>query len=263
MAHRETEEFIDPDERTFATHYHATGARFVVIAPPLFEEGARTRKVMVNLARALAEAGVDVVRFDYRGTGLSAGTTDELTLDAAGAALASAVDHARRRGAAQVDLIGFRFGAYLAAVRGAALGVERVVLWEPVVDLAAYFQDLLRTEVSNQVVTFGEVRVNRDALVRELAAGRDVVLDGNRVAAALYREIQAAPRLELAALAQRAHDLQLILWDNRKLHDAAQRAGVRSVLLADVALSWRNIRRLDPRCAALVDATVRAVKEAS
>ena len=54
---REDELYLGRGERTFVTHYRATGSAFTILAPPLFEEAARTRKVLVNLARDLAAAG--------------------------------------------------------------------------------------------------------------------------------------------------------------------------------------------------------------
>src|SRR5690348_12970665 len=88
LAH-EDELFLD--DRIFATHHRAAGSTFTIIVPPLFEEHARTRKVLVNMARVLAGAGIDALRFDYPGTGFSAGSTAELTLAAAEAALKSAI----------------------------------------------------------------------------------------------------------------------------------------------------------------------------
>lgn len=262
MAVHETELFIDPEARTFATHHHATGTRFAIIAPPLFEELARTRKVLVNMARELAASGVDAIRFDYRGTGLSAGTTRELSVSRAGDALAGAVAYAQGLGAARIDLLGFRFGGYLALAKASELPVARIIVWEPVLDLTAYFQEQLRIEVSNQVATFGRVRRTRDELVAELRADRDVLIDGNRVCAALYREMVTAPQLALAELPRALADRALlILWDSKKLHDAARRAGIRSVFVEDVKFSWRNIRNLEPRSAGLFETTLGAMKE--
>ena len=258
---RETELFIDPEARTFATHHHAAGARFAIIVPPLFEELARTRKVLVNMARELAASGVDTIRFDYPGTGLSAGTTRELTVSRAIEALAGAVAYARRRGAARIVLLGFRFGGYLAIAGASELPVARIIAWEPVLDLAAHFQELLRIEVSNQVVTFGRVRRTRDELVAELRAGRDVLIDGNRVCAGLYHEMTAAPRVDLRELPRALADrVLLILWDG-KLDAMARCAAILNVVLDDVKFSWRNIRTLEPRSATLFEATLCAARE--
>jgi pimeloyl-ACP methyl ester carboxylesterase len=258
---REDELYLGRGERTFVTHYRATGSAFTILAPPLFEEAARTRKVLVNLARDLAAAGIDAVRFDYPGTGLSAGATDELTLTGAFDALRDVVAYCHRLGAAQVHLLGFRFGAYLALAAAAQLPLSRLVVWEPVLDLAAYFQELLKIEMSNQLVTFGRVRRGRDQLLASLRAGEGIVVDGNRLCAGLHREMEAAPAIDLAALAPFKDRLTLHLWDSKKLHEAASRVGLRSVLVGDVKFSWKHIRTLEPRSDALFRETVRAVKE--
>lgn len=243
----EDELFLGPDERIFATHHRGAGATFVIVAPPLFEEHARTRKVLVNMARELAAGGIDAIRFDYPGTGLSAGSTDELTLARAGGALRSAVAYARAQGASRVHLLGFRFGAYLAIACAREVPDARLVVWEPVLDLRAHFDELLRVELSNQLVTFGSVRRTREQLVAQLAAGEAVLVDGNRVSPALHRELASAPAIDIAELAAMADRTIVLCWENRKLQDAARHRGVRTAFLDDVRFSWRHIRTLEPR----------------
>lgn len=253
---REDEFFLGPDNQTFATHHRAGGATFTIIVPPLFEEHARTRKVLVNIARTLAGAGIDCVRFDYPGTGLSAGTTEDLTLARAADALRAAVAYCHQLGATRVDLLGFRFGGYLAVTLANSIAPSRLVLWEPILDLAAYFDELLRVEMSNQMVSLGRVRRTREQLVDLLRAGHGVLIDGNRVGPALYREIAAARRLDVGRFDDR---VRLLLWDSKALHDDARRAGLDSVLVDRVRFSWRHIRELEPRSDPLFLATLRAV----
>src|SRR5262249_4657414 len=150
------------DGGVFATHHRAESRDFVVVASPLFEEQARTRKILVNLARDLAGRSLQVVRFDYPGTGLSEGSHESLTLSGAVAALDHAIAYCRARGAERVLLVGLRFGASLALIAAPRLPLARVVVWEPVLDLAGYFQELLRPDMSSQMQTFGKVRHRRD-----------------------------------------------------------------------------------------------------
>jgi pimeloyl-ACP methyl ester carboxylesterase len=247
----EEELFLGAGEQIFATHYRAAGSAFLVIVPPLFEEHARTRKILVNMARELASSGIDAIRFDYPGTGLSGGSSNELSLADATGALRSAVEYATVRGARRIDLLGFRFGGYLAATLARELPATRLVLWEPIFDLGVYFQDLLRVEATNQVVTFGKVLRNRDDLVAELRAGRSVLLDGNRVSPVLYRDLIGAPAFGLAEIAELDDRALLLLWESKKLHDQARRCGLRTELLADVRFSWKHIRTLEPRSSTL------------
>jgi alpha/beta superfamily hydrolase len=253
----ERELFLGAGESAYATHYRAGSTTFAIVVPPLFEELARTRKVLVNMARVLAESGIDAIRFDYPGTGLSPGTTDELTLAAAAAALRDAVAYARDCGAKHIHLLGFRFGAYVALHAGIA--DARLVLWEPVLDLAAYFRELLRVEVSNQVVTYGAVRCTRDELVAQLRAGQTILVDGNRITPSLCHELDAAPRFDVDALAALGDRVRIIVWESRALEADAARAGIRTALVEGVRFSWKHIRTLEPRSAALFAATQRAI----
>jgi alpha/beta superfamily hydrolase len=261
---REDELFLGARGRIFVTHHRATPSseppRHAIIVPPLFEELSRTRKVLVNVARDLAADGCDVVRFDYPGTGLSDGHTDELTLANAAEALRDVIAYIRQRGAGTIQLLGFRFGGYLALRAAAELATVRLVLWEPVLDLAAQFRELLAVEVSNQLVTFGKVRRTRDQIVTALRAGESALLDGNRVSSELYREIEAAPAFGSSELAALGGRLLLVLWENRELERAAHRLGIPCALVDDVKFSWRHIRTLEPRSAHLFETTLASTR---
>jgi pimeloyl-ACP methyl ester carboxylesterase len=245
------------DERIFATHHRGAGSIFTIVVPPLFEEHARTRKVLVNIARELAAIGIDAVRFDYPGTGLSPGSTHDFTLAGAAAALRRAIAFARAQGATSVHLLGFRFGAYLAVSAARELPEARLVLWEPLLDLGSYFDELLRVELATQVATFGKIQRTRTQLVGSLRAGRSVLVDGNRLSPVLHDELVTAPPLALAAIADRA---LVLCWDNRKLHETARSLGVRSAFIEDVRFSWKHIRTLEPRSATLFALTRAGVR---
>lgn len=257
---REHAFFLDPDQRIFVTHHRAAGAAYVVIAPPLFEELARTRKLLVNVARDLAASGFDAVRFDYPGTGLSTVSSEELTPSAAFEALRRVVAYCRELGAPRIDLLGFRFGGYLALSLARELAGARVILWEPVLDLADHFHDLLRAELGNQVVTYGKVRRGRDPLTAALRSGEAVVIDGNRISAACYREIESAAPLDLAGIAAAGTRAVVMCWDDDKLAAAARHHEIATVVVEGVKFSYKHIRTLEPRSPALFRATLDAVK---
>jgi pimeloyl-ACP methyl ester carboxylesterase len=97
-----------------------------------------------QLARALSSAGFHALRFDYYGTGDSGGDETEVGHEQWLADVATAVDELKEISQlSHVDLVGLRYGAALAA--GAAKGredIDRLVLWEPVVDGRAYLSEL-------------------------------------------------------------------------------------------------------------------------
>ncbi len=117
----------------------------VVICPPFGYEAICAHRGLRALAQTLALAGLPVVRFDYHGTGDSAG--DDRQPDRVQAWLASvaaAVDEAKRRsGRASVALVGLRLGALLAAVAAAARSdVRALALWAPISTGKAFLREM-------------------------------------------------------------------------------------------------------------------------
>jgi alpha-beta hydrolase superfamily lysophospholipase len=110
--------------------------RAVVLCAPFGDEYARAHRTGRLLAQRLAAAGAAALRFDYYGTGDSGGDDDEFSPDGAVRDTLAAVAEAQEVGGVRhVTLIGLREGA-AAAVRATPLarGVDRLVLWDPVLD---------------------------------------------------------------------------------------------------------------------------------
>lgn len=116
----------------------------LVFAPPMLHEQPRSRRMLTELAGMLAAMGVPCLRFDYFGTGDSAGAGEDLDFASMGRDLDQACDALRY--AFGVDSIA------VLAVRGAALpafqwvhrggDARLLVLWEPVIDGAEWLKEL-------------------------------------------------------------------------------------------------------------------------
>jgi pimeloyl-ACP methyl ester carboxylesterase len=119
-------------------------SRGVVIAAPLGHEQILAHHSLRHLADALAEAGFPVLRFDYHGTGDSAGVDEDADRYATWLAnLRSAIDWMRvELGCAEISVIGLRLGATLAAQVAADEPVAHLVLWVPVVKGRAYVREM-------------------------------------------------------------------------------------------------------------------------
>jgi alpha-beta hydrolase superfamily lysophospholipase len=105
----------------------------VVIASPLGYEYWSSHRSLRTLAESLARAGWHTLRFDWDGTGDSAGAADDPDRVAAWrASLAHAVAAMRAAGMQRVVLIGVRLGGTLALLDAAALGVDEIVACAPV-----------------------------------------------------------------------------------------------------------------------------------
>jgi dienelactone hydrolase len=119
----------------------------IVICNPIGDDLCRAHRPLRHLAQRLAAAGFPVLRFDYRGTGDSAGDEHEAARVPGWLSdIALAVEELRARGGVErVSLVGLRAGATLAAVAAGASGVEAVVLWSGYPTGGAFVDDIVRT----------------------------------------------------------------------------------------------------------------------
>lgn len=139
-----------PAARQLYGVYHAptparAGGAAVLVCAPLGQEGVRFHRLQRVLADRLSGRGVAVLRFDYFGSGESAGDDDEADLASWQGDILLAHDELRRRSrAAHIAWLGARLGATTAlrASRRAEPAPERLVLWDPVLDGRSYLGEL-------------------------------------------------------------------------------------------------------------------------
>lgn len=121
------------------------GRRGVVLCyPPRAREYVLAHPTMRLLARRLAENGWHALRFDYYGTGDSAGDLADATQEQWLTDIDTAVEELKDIGqVTQVALFGMRYGAALASqIAGRRRDVEKLILWDPIYDGQAYLMDL-------------------------------------------------------------------------------------------------------------------------
>ena len=148
--------FGDPDDQLFAT-YHPPDAdkgrdRAVLLCYPGQQEYRHAHWSFRKLAMQLASQGFHAMRFDYAGTGDSAGDPPPNALARWTADIGTAANELRElSGLRKIAIVAFRLGAVL-AVRASANGLvmSDLVLWEPVVEGSAYLRQL--EEAQNQFV---------------------------------------------------------------------------------------------------------------
>jgi alpha-beta hydrolase superfamily lysophospholipase len=117
----------------------------VVLCPPIGYEYMSAYQTLRILAVRFAALGFDALRFDYDGTGDSAGSHNDPNRVAAWLqSVSRAIAEARRlAGSEAVALVGLRAGALLALdAAAAAAGVDRLVLWSPSPSGRAYVREL-------------------------------------------------------------------------------------------------------------------------
>jgi pimeloyl-ACP methyl ester carboxylesterase len=147
--------------------------------------------VEVAAARRLAAAGFPVLRFHAQGYGDSDGPTDRVSLGSQARDAVDALGELRAAvGAGTVGLLGGRVGGTVAALAGDRGGADALVLWDPVVDGAAYAQSLLRLSVVSELAQRGRSGVARDP-VEALAAEGVLDVQGFPLTEAAFRELSS------------------------------------------------------------------------
>lgn len=116
----------------------------VLLCNPFGQEAIRTHRLYCVLSERLALLGFHVLRFDYYGTGDSAGDDEEGEL--LGWVSDTVVAHAelvRRSGSTKIVWIGARLGGTIAALSSALVDppIDGLVLWEPLIDGLGYLND--------------------------------------------------------------------------------------------------------------------------
>lgn len=141
--------FGPPQGALFGCHHRppAGAARRagVVLCGPIGQESIRAHRAFKQLAVQLARSGFDCLRFDWYGSGDSAGDDGDGGIERWRNDAASAIRLLRSRcGVETVALVGLRLGASLAALTAVDRSdVDSLVMWDPVVAGGAYVDDLV------------------------------------------------------------------------------------------------------------------------
>jgi alpha-beta hydrolase superfamily lysophospholipase len=145
--------FFGPSpHRLYACHHfpvaESAATRAVVICPATGHEYERSHRCLRQLALQLARAGHHVLRFDYRGTGDSAGELARYGLVDWKQDIHGAIDECLRlSGRKPLCVIGLRLGATLAAQAAAERkDIESLVLYAPIADGKSLFGEWQRDQ---------------------------------------------------------------------------------------------------------------------
>jgi alpha-beta hydrolase superfamily lysophospholipase len=137
--------FFGPDAGLFGM-YHAPSVparRAVLMCPPLGQDLIRCHRLYRQLAQSLAGEGMAVLRFDYHGTGDSAGDSADVDWERCVRDANTAADELRRRaGVDRVVAFGARLGGGVALAAAEQARFHEVIAWDPVLEGDRYVAEL-------------------------------------------------------------------------------------------------------------------------
>jgi pimeloyl-ACP methyl ester carboxylesterase len=155
--------FGTQDRRLFGLYEAARSAkasRAVLLCHPWGNEYIHAYRAMRQLAKMLTVNGIHTLRFDYFGTGESAGDTTAGDLGGWETDIRSAIEELKdTTGVTRVSLVGLRLGAALAANVAVQAGTEvnSLVLWDPVVSGVEYLTEVHHAARRGWLLTKGAV----------------------------------------------------------------------------------------------------------
>lgn len=132
--------YFGPGRELFGFYHPAAAVTrtAVLLCPPFGVEQIRCHRLYRQLAHGLAENGFPVLRFDYFGSGDSAGDSQAFEWSRCLADVVSAANELRsRHGGGRMLAFGARLGANAALAAAQAARLDGVVAWDAITDGSA------------------------------------------------------------------------------------------------------------------------------
>ena len=191
-------------ERQLFGLFHATATparKAVLLCPPLGQDQIRCHRLYRQLAQALVAEGIAVLRFDYFGTGDSAGESAEVDWQQCiDDTVAAAQEVRARSGLERLIAFGARLGGSIALEAATPARFAGIVTWDPVLDGAAYVArlDAMQAALRIDSQRFLKPRLHEDVAAQWLGFAISQRL--RQQLTALHLAPSAAPTLVLDSL---------------------------------------------------------------
>lgn len=190
--------YFGPPERQLFAIYHAPrreieGRPALLMCCPFGHEATRVHRLYRVLAERLANKGIAVLRFDYFGTGESGGDdTDGEMIGWQRDLLGANEELVRRARPRSLTWLAARLGATLALQAAHhAQGLQRLILWDPVLDGPGYVKELHAAQLKTLELTY---YAKNPAWYAPRAQG-----DGSAIAEALGHRVGSPLAAQLAS----------------------------------------------------------------
>jgi exosortase A-associated hydrolase 2 len=196
-----------------------------VYVHPFCEEMNKARRMAARQSRRLAAAGHAVLQIDLFGCGDSSGELRDARWHTWKRDVGAAIGWLKARVGGPVSLWGLRLGATLAAdvARDPGLGVEHLILWQPVGSGELFLRQFLRLRLAAEMLAEGAAQSGVRELREALARGSPLEIAGYDLHPQLAAEIEALRLADLVPAAKRVHWLEVVAQAEPELGPASRR----------------------------------------
>lgn len=204
-----------------ARNSKARGA--VIYLHPFAEEMNKSRRMAALQARAMSEAGYDVLQIDLLGCGDSAGDFADATWQAWQEDVLLGYRWLRTQSQAPLILWGLRAGCLLAATAAVNLPEgANFVFWQPVVFGKQHWQQFMRLKMAGELAS-GRAKGVIEQVRQQLAAGQTVEIAGYSVSPGLANGLENAELLWPAIGGRQVAWLEVSARDDARLGPVSQK----------------------------------------
>ncbi len=179
----------------------------IIYCRPLFGEFHTGHRVMSSFARFALNKGFHFFRFDYYGDGDSEGSFEETSVSSRLSDISSALTFVVNEvKPSRIFLMGVRFGGSMSIFAAEKLkNITGIIAWSPIIDLKAYIYNILRVNLTNQMVVHKEITQNREELIKRIESGKSVNIEGYRLCNPLWEECYRSKIIEKSNVIQNPH----------------------------------------------------------
>jgi len=233
---------------------------------PFAEEMHKSRRMAALQARHFAAEGYAVLQVDLTGCGDSACDFGDATWEIWLADARHAHAWLSANTAGPIILWGLRTGASLAVELSSALsGIQRLILWQPVVNGEQYLNQFLRIKLASEMLSGNQAQSGTKVLRAKLEAGESFEVGGYMLGAAMARDLaclklaDTPPPCPVVWLEVGAEDGDLPTPASQRIVDTWRDAGV-SVHTRTLTGEPFWVTQEITECPGLIEATTEAIR---
>ena len=199
--------FASEGQQLYGVVYHPQSKKKqavgFVVCPPFAEEKKSSQRMLVDLAKQMANAGYTTFLFDYFACGDSDGDFKDATLSIWIKNTLDALKHLKQHtDIDSIGLIGLRLGCFIAlSTINKKERISQGIFIEPVLSPETYFKRSLRQKLMKELITDGKTKSRRSDLINQLNHNKSVDFDGYEISPSFYSDLltqkDQASKLEL------------------------------------------------------------------